>query len=71
MAKNSLNSLIRIKKREYYRRKIEEHGQDINKLYAITDNLMEIKRKHYCPRVFLMRSLPLCSLISLKIKSRT
>ena len=52
MAKNSLNSLIRIKKREYYRRKIEEHGQDINKLYAIIDNLTGNKKKALLPEGF-------------------
>ena len=40
MAKNSLNSLIRIRKREYYGRKIEEHGQDISKLCAICLELL-------------------------------
>ena len=52
VAKNSLNSLIRIKKREYYRRKIEEHGQDINKLYAIIDNLTGNKKKALLPEGF-------------------
>ena len=52
VAKNSLNSLIRIKKREYYRRKIEEHGQDITKLYAIIDNLTGNKKKALLPEGF-------------------
>ena len=52
VAKNSLNSLIRIKKREYYRRKIEEHDQDINKLYAIIDNLTGNKKKALLPEGF-------------------
>ena len=48
-AKNALSSLKRRRKREYYRRKIEELGLDINKLYAITGNLTGNKRKKQLP----------------------
>ena len=52
VAKNALNSLIRRKKREYYRRKIEELGLDINKLYAIIDNLTGNRKKILLPEGF-------------------
>ena len=51
-AKNSLNSLMRRRKREYYRIKIEELGLDINKLYAIIDNLTGNKKKTQLPEGF-------------------
>ena len=51
-AKNALNSLIRRKKRDYYRRKIEEFGLNINKLYAIIDNLTGGKKKALLPEGF-------------------
>ena len=50
--KNALNRLIRRKKREYYRRKIEELGLDINKLYAIIDNLTGNRKKIVLPEGF-------------------
>ena len=52
VAKNALNSLMRRKKKEYYRRKIEEFGSDINKLYAIIDNLTGNKKKLSLPEGF-------------------
>ena len=51
-AKNALNSLIRRKKREYYKRKIIEFGLDIKKLYAIIDNLTGNRKKVILPEGF-------------------
>ena len=51
-AKNTLNRMIRRKKREFYRRKINELGLDIKKLYAIIDNLTGHKKKILLPEGF-------------------
>ena len=52
VAKNALNSLIRRRKREYYKQKIEEFGLDINKLYVIINNLTGNKKKIQLPEGF-------------------
>ena len=43
---------MRRKKREFYRRKIEELGLDIKKLYAIIDNLTGNGKKKMLPEGF-------------------
>ena len=50
-AKNALNTLIRRRKREYYRQKIEEIGSDVGRLYNIINNITGNKKKNNYQRV--------------------
>ena len=72
LAKKALSSLIRRKKREYYRRKIEELGLDIKKLYTIIDNFSGNKKNIMLPEAFSDEALTaLFSDFCLKTKLKT